>query len=96
MDCPLVRSLAAIKGGGEAFARSTNIQKLWLAFGVLALALLKFVLYFPAKDARRELASDKKSPCYLILQPCFSQRIYARNHVLAYSNEEGFQGMSGI
>ena len=41
--CPLERSLVAIKGGREAFARSTSILKLWLAFGVLALALLKFV-----------------------------------------------------
>ena len=31
------------KGGREVFARSTSILKLWLAFGVLALALFKFV-----------------------------------------------------
>jgi len=42
MGCPPVRSLVAIKGGKEAFARSTSILKLWLVFGVLALALLKF------------------------------------------------------
>ena len=41
--CPLVRSLVAIKGGWEVFGRSTSILKLLLAFGVLALALLKFV-----------------------------------------------------
>ena len=41
--CPLVVFLVAIKGGREAFARSTSILKLWLVFGVLALALLKFV-----------------------------------------------------
>ena len=58
----------AIKGGREAFARSTGILKLWLAFGV-ALALLKFVLSFPAKDARRELVSDTRSLCCLLLRP---------------------------
>ena len=36
--CPPIQSLVAIKGGREAFARSTSILKLWLAFGVLALA----------------------------------------------------------
>ena len=41
--CPPVKSLVAIKGEWEAVARSTVVQKLWLAFGVLALALLRFV-----------------------------------------------------
>ena len=34
------------------------VQQPWLILGVLALALLKFVYSFPAKDARRELVSD--------------------------------------
>ena len=87
MGHPSVRSLVAIKGGWEAFARSTNILTLWLVFGVLALTLLKFVESFPAKDARRELASDKRSPCYLILPLPRSHWIHSRHHVLASSNE---------
>ena len=38
--CPPVRSLAAIKGGWKAFARSTSILKLWLAFGLHLVFLL--------------------------------------------------------
>ena len=41
------------------------------------------------QPVQRELASDKRSPCYHILQPCFSWRIHAGHHVLASSNEAG-------
>ena len=45
---------------------------------------------------QRELASDKRSPCYLILQPYFSQRIHTGYHVLAYFNEGGSLSMGCI
>ena len=54
------------------------VQQPWLILGVLALALLKFVYSFPAKDARRELASDfmslrlpmRQVPCGLVGSCC--------------------------
>src|SRR6185437_6058816 len=44
-------------------------------------------IVLPSKNARRELASDKKSPCYLILHPQCSHRIHFGHHVLASSND---------
>ena len=45
---------------------------------------------FPAKDARRVLASGKASLCCQTLQCHCPHRIHSGNHFLAYSNEGGY------
>ena len=60
--CPPERSLAAIKGGWEAFARSTSILKLWLAFGFLLSLSWNLCSPFQQKMLEENLWVTKEVP----------------------------------